>query len=115
MDSLDLFEIVMAFEEAYGIEDPVRRSGGTDNGGQRYELPEREKAGRVKQNGGRERWIHRSTELLGIRYPILQGGMAWVAEHHLAAAVSAAGGFGILGRQRLRRRLSGRKSTGCGS
>ncbi|WNV59409.1 enoyl-[acyl-carrier-protein] reductase FabK [Oscillospiraceae bacterium NTUH-002-81] len=37
------------------------------------------------------------TELLGIRYPILQGGMAWVAEHHLAAAVSAAGGFGILG------------------
>ena len=32
------------------------------------------------------------TELLGIQYPIIQGGMAWVAEHHLAAAVSAAGG-----------------------
>ena len=37
------------------------------------------------------------TELLGIRYPILQGGMAWVAEYHLAAAVSEAGGFGIIG------------------
>ena len=37
------------------------------------------------------------TELLGIRYPIIQGGMAWVAEYHLAAAVSNAGGFGIIG------------------
>ncbi len=37
------------------------------------------------------------TELLGIRYPILQGGMAWVAEYHLAAAVSNAGGLGIIG------------------
>ena len=26
------------------------------------------------------------TEMLGIEYPIIQGGMAWVAEHHLAAA-----------------------------
>lgn len=37
------------------------------------------------------------TELLGIEYPIIQGGMAWVAEHHLAAAVSKAGGLGIIG------------------
>lgn len=37
------------------------------------------------------------TELLGIRYPIIQGGMAWVAEYHLAAAVSKAGGLGIIG------------------
>ena len=37
------------------------------------------------------------TELLGIKYPIIQGGMAWVAEHILAAAVSNAGGFGIIG------------------
>ncbi len=37
------------------------------------------------------------TELLGIRYPIFQGGMAWVAESHLAAAVSNAGGLGIIG------------------
>ena len=32
------------------------------------------------------------TKLLGIQYPVIQGGMAWVAEHHLAAAVSEAGG-----------------------
>lgn len=37
------------------------------------------------------------TELLGIQYPIIQGGMAWVAEYHLAAAVSEAGGLGIIG------------------
>ena len=37
------------------------------------------------------------TEMLGIEYPIIQGGMAWVAEHHLAAAVSEAGGFGLIG------------------
>ena len=39
----------------------------------------------------------RLTKLLGIEYPIIQGGMAWVAEHHLAAAVSNAGGLGIIG------------------
>ena len=37
------------------------------------------------------------TEMLGIEYPIIQGGMAWVAEHHLAAAVSEAGGLGLIG------------------
>lgn len=37
------------------------------------------------------------TELLQIEYPIIQGGMAWVAEHHLAAAVSEAGGMGLIG------------------
>lgn len=39
----------------------------------------------------------RITQLLNIKYPIIQGGMAWVAEHNLAAAVSEAGGFGLLG------------------
>ncbi|HIT63215.1 MAG TPA: enoyl-[acyl-carrier-protein] reductase FabK [Candidatus Ventrimonas merdavium] len=39
----------------------------------------------------------RITELLGIQYPIIQGGMAWVAENNLAAAVSAAGGLGLIG------------------
>ncbi len=38
----------------------------------------------------------RVTKLLGIRVPIFQGGMAWVAEHSLAAAVSEAGGLGII-------------------
>ena len=39
----------------------------------------------------------RITELLGIKHPIIQGGMAWVAEHHLAAAVSEDGGLGLIG------------------
>jgi len=37
------------------------------------------------------------TKLLGIDYPILQGGMAWAATAELAAAVSKAGGLGIIG------------------
>jgi len=39
----------------------------------------------------------RLTELLNIKYPILQGAMAWVSESNLAAAVSNAGGAGIIG------------------
>ena len=38
----------------------------------------------------------RITELLGIRYPIFQGGMAWIADGKLAAAVSNGGGLGII-------------------
>ena len=36
------------------------------------------------------------TEMLGIRYPIVQGGMMWVGRAELASAVSNAGGLGIL-------------------
>lgn len=36
------------------------------------------------------------TEVLGIKYPIIQGGMAWVSEAKLASAVSNAGGAGII-------------------
>lgn len=39
----------------------------------------------------------RLTELLGIEHPIIQGGMAWTATAELAAAVSNAGGLGIIG------------------
>jgi enoyl-[acyl-carrier protein] reductase II len=39
----------------------------------------------------------RVTDLLGIEHPIIQGGMAWTATAELAAAVSNAGGFGIIG------------------
>ena len=35
-------------------------------------------------------------ELLGIQYPVFQGGMAWIADGHLAAAVSNGGGLGII-------------------
>jgi enoyl-[acyl-carrier protein] reductase II len=39
----------------------------------------------------------RITQMIGIDHPILQGGMAWVATAELAAAVSEAGGLGIIG------------------
>lgn len=46
-------------------------------------------------------WKNKMAELinqmLGIRYPIIQGGMAWVATWELASAVSNAGGLGIIG------------------
>lgn len=38
----------------------------------------------------------RITELLGCKYPIIQGGMAWISEHNLASAVSNAGGVGLI-------------------
>lgn len=39
---------------------------------------------------------NRITELLGTKYPIIQGGMAWIAESTLASAVSNAGGLGLI-------------------
>lgn len=39
----------------------------------------------------------RITEMLGIEYPVIQGGMAWVANAQLAANVSKAGGIGFIG------------------
>ena len=36
------------------------------------------------------------TEMLGIKYPVFQGGMAWIADGRLAAAVSDGGGLGII-------------------
>ena len=39
---------------------------------------------------------NRVTKLLKTKYPIIQGGMAWVADADLAAAVSNAGGLGII-------------------
>lgn len=38
----------------------------------------------------------RICDILGIKYPVFQGGMAWVADANLAAAVSEAGGLGII-------------------
>lgn len=35
-------------------------------------------------------------EMLGIKYPVIQGGMAWIADAYLAAAVSEAGGLGLI-------------------
>ena len=39
---------------------------------------------------------NRVTKLLGLKYPVLQGAMAWVADADLAAAVSNAGGLGVI-------------------
>lgn len=52
----------------------------------------------------------RVSKLLGTKYPVIQGGMAWVAEYHLAAAVSNAGGLGIIERQVHRLRWSESRS-----
>ena len=35
-------------------------------------------------------------DILGIKYPLFQGGMAWIADANLAAAVSNAGGLGLI-------------------
>ncbi len=40
---------------------------------------------------------NRVTELFGIRYPVIQAGMVWVSGYRLAAAVSEAGGLGLIG------------------
>ena len=40
---------------------------------------------------------NRITELFGIKYPLIQGGMVWCAGWELASAVSNAGGLGIIG------------------
>ena len=40
---------------------------------------------------------NRISKLLNIKYPILQGGMAWASDSKLACAVSDAGGLGIIG------------------
>lgn len=42
-------------------------------------------------------FMNKICEMLDIKYPIIQGGMAWVADANLASAVSEAGGFGIIG------------------
>ena len=41
--------------------------------------------------------MNRITSLFGIQYPIIQGGMVWCSGWRLAAAVSNAGGLGLLG------------------
>lgn len=51
-------------------------------------------------------------EMLGIKYPIFQGGMAWIADGKLAAAVSNGGGLGIICDE-CRRRLSERTDSHC--
>ena len=64
--------------------------------------------------------MNRITSLLGIRYPIIQGGMVWCSGWRLASAVSNAGGLGLIGagsmhpdtlREHIRKCNADRKST----
>ena len=48
-------------------------------------------------------------DLLGIEYPIFQGGMAWVSDASLAGAVSNAGGLGIIAAHEFQRRAAARR------
>ena len=100
-DSLDLFDMVMALEEEFGIEIPSEdlEKIVTVNDIIAYlkvigvEAYDHLQIFKERQ----ETMKTRITDLLGCQYPVIQGGMAWVAEHHLAAAVSEAGGLGLIG------------------
>jgi len=46
--------------------------------------------------------MNRITQLFGIKYPIVQGGMVWNSGHKLASAVSNAGGLGLIGAGSMR-------------
>ena len=91
-DSLDLFELVMAFEDEYGVEIPSEDLEKITTVGSVIEYM---KAKVVEAEEADMRT--RLTQILGTETPIIQGGMAWVAEHNLAAAVSNAGGLGLIG------------------
>ena len=59
-------------------------------------------------------------DMLKIRYPVFQGGMAWIADGALAAAVSNGGGLGIMGAYKPRRGRKGHEANnhplcGCAS
>ena len=82
-DSLDKVDIVMQIEEAYDISLGDNMQLSTVG-----ELIAKIDEAVAKQT--------KLTELLGIQYPIMQGGMAWIADASLASAVSNAGGLGII-------------------
>ena len=50
-------------------------------------------------------------EKLGITYPVFQGGMAWIADANLAAAVSNGGGLGIISAHECKCRMAARPDS----
>ncbi len=50
----------------------------------------------IHQNSSIECLFKRGCDFLGTKYAILGGAMTWVSDHHLVAAISNAGGFGVL-------------------
>lgn len=49
-------------------------------------------------------------DLLGIEYPVFQGGMAWIADGKLAAAVSNGGGLGVVAAGNARQTMCASRS-----
>ena len=91
VDSLDLFEMVMSLEDEFDVEIPTEELEQMETVGDVVEYIKEHK----QAEGQRMKTV--ITELLGIEYPVIQGGMAWVGTAELAAAVSEAGGLGIIG------------------
>ena len=91
VDSLDLFEMVMSLEDEFDVEIPTEELEKMETVGDVVEYIKEHK----QAEGQRMKTV--ITELLGIKYPVIQGGMAWVGTAELAAAVSEAGGLGIIG------------------
>lgn len=89
VDSLDLFEMVMSLEDEFDVEIPTEELEKMETVGDVVEYIKEHK----QAEGQRMKTV--ITELLGIEYPVIQGGMAWVGTAELAAAVSEAGGLGI--------------------
>ena len=91
VDSLDLFEMVMSLEDEFDVEIPTEELEKMETVGDVVEYIKEHK----QAEGQRMKTV--ITEQLGIEYPVIQGGMAWVGTAELAAAVSEAGGLGIIG------------------
>lgn len=91
VDSLDLFEMVMSLEDEFDVEIPTEELEKMETVGDVVEYIKEHK----QAEGQRMKTV--ITELLGIEYPVIQGGMSWVGTAELAAAVSEAGGLGIIG------------------
>lgn len=85
LDSLDVADLVMQIEDELDVSIELDQTVTTM----------KDLIARLEE--AKKRMIHTQIcDLLGIRYPIFQGGMAWVSEHKLAAAVSNAGGLGLI-------------------
>ena len=96
-DSLDLMDMVMTFEDEFGVEIDTEAIGDLKTiGSVVHRRTEKIRIAKTQTERGCNMKTE-VTELLGIEYPIIQGGMAWVAEYHLAAGVSNAGGLGLIG------------------
>src|SRR5271165_5173016 len=59
-------------------------------------IPESELHDRASARRTLDRLWERGTAFLGCRYAIMGGAMSWVSERHLVAAISNAGGFGLI-------------------